>query len=101
MHRALEIPEILDYIMEYLTTYRYGDIPSLARVNKALSERALDFICKDIGSLSLLLYCFPEDLLDMKVDDGPGQTMVRCYSYLISIIDCFLYICQVFQQAID
>jgi hypothetical protein len=68
MHHALEIPEILGYIMECLSTYSYGDIPSLARVNKALLEPALDFIWKDIGDLSLLFYCFPEDLLDIEIE---------------------------------
>jgi hypothetical protein len=74
MHHALEIPEILGYIMECLSTYSYGDIPSLAWVNKALLEPALDFIWKDIGHLSLLFYCFPEDLLDIEIEKGGYAT---------------------------
>jgi hypothetical protein len=62
MHHCLTILEILNHIIKYLSDDGVLDVTSLARVNKSLSEVALDFIWKSPVDLATLLYCFPEDL---------------------------------------
>jgi hypothetical protein len=82
MHRCLSVLEILNCVLEWLSTDGTQDIAMLARVNQAFSRSALRFLWKAQSQLSVLFQCFPVDLwyiLDKA--DGKGQILVHIYMF--------------------
>jgi hypothetical protein len=74
--------EILNHVLEWLSTDGTQDITVLARVNQAFSRLALEFLWKAQSQLSVLFQCFPVDLWYIfDKADGKGQILVYIYIY--------------------
>ncbi|KAJ7744107.1 hypothetical protein B0H16DRAFT_1727382 [Mycena metata] len=74
MHRALEIPELVELICAELAAIslpdRSRDLNSVARVNRRFSEPALDWLWKTQNGISNVLGTMGDDLWEF---DPPGQ----------------------------
>ncbi len=99
MHRCLSVLEILNHVLEWLSTDGTQDITVLARVNQAFSRSALEFLWKAQSQLSVLFQCSPVDLWYIfDKADGKGQILVYIYIHMLLINNLLLTLLfQVFQ----
>ncbi|KAJ7776972.1 hypothetical protein DFH07DRAFT_911829 [Mycena maculata] len=72
MHRALEIPEIVQMICVYLSWHRSA-LAALARTCQAFQGPGLDLLWHTQKSFKPLLCCIPADLFDF--NDGDTSTL--------------------------